>query len=172
MTGADGSAPVVRGGYPWHTAPPVQTGPVASVQGARAGFVTRALANVADLLVVLVLLAGGYMAVAATRYLLRPVRFQFPAPGVELLLLLLLGLHAAYFAVMWSVVGRTYGDRVLGLRVVDGGGARLHWGRAGARALLCVVFPIGLFWVLVSRENRSVQDLLLRTSVVYDWSVA
>jgi hypothetical protein len=33
--------------------------------------------------------------------------------------------------------------------------------------VLCTLFPIGLLWVLVSRENRSVQDLMLRTSVVY-----
>jgi hypothetical protein len=34
--------------------------------------------------------------------------------------------------------------------------------------VLCTLFPIGLVWVLVSGENRSVQDVLLRTSVVYD----
>jgi uncharacterized RDD family membrane protein YckC len=66
------------------------------------------------------------------------------------------------------VVGGTYGDRLLGLRVTDGRGARLGWGRCTARALLCTGFPIGLVWVLVSKENRSVQDVLLRTSVVYD----
>ena len=37
------------------------------------------------------------------------------------------------------------------------------------RAALCVVFPIGLAWVVVSRQNRSLQDTVLRTSVVYDW---
>jgi hypothetical protein len=34
--------------------------------------------------------------------------------------------------------------------------------------MLCTLFPIGLLWVLVSRGNRSVQDLMLRTSVVYE----
>ena len=38
-----------------------------------------------------------------------------------------------------------------------------------ARAMFCAVFPLGLLWTAVSRENRSVADLLLRTSVVYDW---
>jgi hypothetical protein len=33
-----------------------------------------------------------------------------------------------------------------------------------------VLFPILLLWVAVSRQNRSVQDLVLRTSVVYDWT--
>jgi hypothetical protein len=36
------------------------------------------------------------------------------------------------------------------------------------RAVLCTLVPVGLLWVLVSRDNRSVQDLLLRTSVLYD----
>jgi len=31
------------------------------------------------------------------------------------------------------------------------------------------VFPIGVLWVAVSRTNKSVQDILVRTSVIYDW---
>jgi hypothetical protein len=38
------------------------------------------------------------------------------------------------------------------------------------RAALCVVFPIGLYWAVVSATSRSVQDTLLRTAVVYDWA--
>jgi hypothetical protein len=34
-----------------------------------------------------------------------------------------------------------------------------------------VVFPIGLAWVVASGANRSVQDLVLRTNVTYDWVV-
>jgi hypothetical protein len=33
-----------------------------------------------------------------------------------------------------------------------------------------VAFPIGLLWVLVSRKNASVQDLIVRSAVVYYWS--
>jgi hypothetical protein len=39
------------------------------------------------------------------------------------------------------------------------------------RAAFCVIFPIGLLWVLFSGQNRSLQDLVLRTSVIYDWDV-
>jgi hypothetical protein len=39
---------------------------------------------------------------------------------------------------------------------------------AAARAFFCTVFPLGLLWVLVSQRNHSVQDVLLRTAVVYD----
>jgi hypothetical protein len=34
-----------------------------------------------------------------------------------------------------------------------------------------VAFPIGLAWAIISRRNRSVQDVVLRTIVIYDWSV-
>ena len=83
----------------------------------------------------------------------------------------LLVLLTAYLAVGWVSTGQTYGDRLLGLRVVDRHGRRLGPGLALVRAVLCVLFPILLFWVVLSRENRSVQDVLLRTSVVYDWSI-
>ncbi len=35
--------------------------------------------------------------------------------------------------------------------------------------MTCVLFPLGLFWSAISRRNASLQDLLVRTSVIYDW---
>jgi hypothetical protein len=32
------------------------------------------------------------------------------------------------------------------------------------------VLPIGLYWAVLSPTNRSIQDAVLRTSVIYDWS--
>jgi uncharacterized RDD family membrane protein YckC len=161
----------MTGDYPWHAA----TGPLSvdtparsSVLGFRAGLVTRALANVADLVVVVLIVLGGYAAVAVARFLLSPTTFTFPVTSWATLLLAGLGVQAVYFAVTWAVVGGTYGDRLLGLRVADDRGTRLHWARCAVRALLCALVPIGLLWVLVSAENRSVQDVVLRTSVVYD----
>jgi uncharacterized RDD family membrane protein YckC len=157
--------------YPWHEAPAVVAGTAGEPPAAprvRAGLVTRALANIADLIVVALIVVAGYATVAATRFLLRPAHFTFPAPSLTTLLIVGLGVQAVYFAVTWAVVGGTYGDRLLGLRVTDDRGQRLGWGRCAVRAALCTVFPIGLLWVLLSQENRSVQDLLMRTSVVYD----
>ena len=37
-------------------------------------------------------------------------------------------------------------------------------------ARVCVLFPAGLLWVLVSRRNAAVHDLLTRSAVIYDWS--
>ena len=160
-----------RSSYPWHEAPQpaaVLASGRATVRGRRAGVVTRCLANTADAAVTLLLLAAGYAVVTATRFVVSPTSFRFPVPSLAFLVLAGLGVLTVYFAVSWSVVGATYGDLLLGLRVVDDGGARLRWGRACIRAVLCTVFLAGLLWVLVSRENRSVQDLLVRSSVVYD----
>ena len=76
----------------------------------------------------------------------------------------------AYFTVSWAAAGRTYGDRVLGLRVLTAKGEDVGFVRAFVRAVLCVHFPMLLVWVAVSRHNRSVQDLVVGTSVIYDWS--
>jgi len=168
---AAGERPATGGDYPWHAA----TGPLSvesaarsSVLGHRAGLVTRSLANVADLVVVVLVVIGGYAGVAIARFLIDPTRFTFPVASWRTLLLAGLVVGLMYFAITWAVVGGTYGDRLLGLRVTDDQGGRLGWARCCLRALLCVLFPIGLLWVLVSAENRSVQDLVLRTSVVYD----
>jgi len=57
----------------------------------------------------------------------------------------------------------------MGLRVVDRAGAHLRIGRAFLRALTCTVFPLALYWCVVSRRSASGQDLVFGTSVVYDW---
>ncbi len=40
------------------------------------------------------------------------------------------------------------------------------------RSAFCTVFPFGLLWVIPSGANRSVQDVVLRTSVIYDWVIS
>lgn len=162
--------PPPEGAYPWHAARSAAAGTAArpDVRGTPAGLVTRVLAAAVDLLVVAGLVAAGYAGVAAIRFLLGPTRFSFPSTTGRTLLLVGLGVLAVYLAVTWAVLTGSVGDRLLGLRVVGPGGAPLHWGRCAVRAALCTVFPLGLFWVLVSRTNRSVQDLLVGTAVVYD----
>jgi uncharacterized RDD family membrane protein YckC len=57
----------------------------------------------------------------------------------------------------------------MGLRVVGPDHHRLWLHRALLRSVLCVVFPIGLLWCAVSTSRRSLQDIVVRTSVIYDW---
>jgi hypothetical protein len=37
------------------------------------------------------------------------------------------------------------------------------------RAVVYVVFPLGLLWSAVSSSRRSLQDVLVGSVVVYDW---
>ena len=139
-------------------------------QGRYAGLVSRLLANSVDFGVVTLAVASGYAAVAALRFLWNTRTFSFPAPSFGLLLLTWTGLMVVYLAAAWTVTGRSYGDHLLGLRVVGPRGRPPRAGGALVRAVFCVLFPVGLFWVAVSRDNRSAQDVVLRFSVVYDWA--
>jgi uncharacterized RDD family membrane protein YckC len=138
-------------------------------QGRRAGLVSRLLASGVDGVVVVVILAAAYLGLVGAVFLLSPKSFSFPSPSVVFAVTGFLLVLTLYLTASWATTGRTYGDHVMALRVVNFRGRRLRWAGAFLRAVACALFPIGLLWVAVSRENRSVQDVLLRTSVVYDW---
>lgn len=138
-------------------------------QGRRAGLVSRMVAATLDALVVLMLLLAGYLALLGARFMLSPQTFSFPSLSVVFAVAGFLGVLVVYLTASWATTGRTYGDHVMGLRVVNFRGRRMRWAGSFVRAVTCAFFPIGLLWVAVSRDNRSLQDLVLRTSVVYDW---
>jgi uncharacterized RDD family membrane protein YckC len=141
-------------------------------QGHRAGLVTRTAAAAIDFGIVIIALAVCYFGVSAFLFVLDPRAFNaLPAPPPALVYAAGGVLLTVYLAVSWMGSGRTYGNHVMGLRVVNRKGNRLHPLVSFVRAALYVIFPIGLFWVLVSGHNRSLQDLVVRTSVIYDWDV-
>ena len=138
-------------------------------QGRRAGVVTRVVASAIDGVVVLLVLLLGYGALAVALFLLDPRAFTFPDFGLLFSMTWAFGVLVVYLTLAWWLTGRTYGNLVMGLRVVSFRGTRQRLPGAFLRALFCAAFPVGILWVAVSRENRSVQDVVLRTSVVYDW---
>ena len=75
----------------------------------------------------------------------------------------------SYLTISWWVSGRSYGH-LLGLRVTTQRGDRLGSRARSLRAAVCVSFPVGLLWVVVSRRNAAAHDLLLHTFVSYDWT--
>ena len=139
------------------------------MQGQRAGIVSRFLADAIDFFVVIAALIGVYVGVSAFRFLLHPRRFTWPEPSSLYLTALGWILLIVYLTIAWANTGRTFGKRVLGIRVVTGDEDRLPLLQSFVRACLCALFPIGLFWSAVSGRNASVQDLIVRTHVVYDW---
>lgn len=141
-------------------------------QGMRAGIVTRFIANAVDFGVMLVALGIGYAVWAGFWFLLNPAAFAWPTVPWGVFFAGGFAFMVLYFAVSFAWTGRTYGDYLMGLRVVNFRGDRVRPIGALVRALFCTVLPLGLFWVAVSRQNRSVQDVVLRTSVIYDWAVS
>jgi uncharacterized RDD family membrane protein YckC len=141
-------------------------------QGHRAGVVSRCLAAAVDLAVVIGVVFGAYAGWAAFLFVLDPRSFRFP--DMSWLVGFAIGwvVSVVYLTFAWFTTGRTFGNHVMGLRVVSGRGGRIRLLLALLRALAYCVFPIGLFWATVSRDNRSLPDVVLRTSVIYDWQQA
>lgn len=142
------------------------------LQGLRAGVVSRSIAGGIDYAVVLLTVVGTYVAIVVLRFLIDPRNVNdLPTAPLAVWLIYGFSLMVLYLWLSFAMTGRTVGDRVMGLRVVGRKGSRLRWSGAFLRAVFCTVFPIGLFWCAVSRENRSLQDLVLRTSVIHHWPV-
>ncbi len=140
-----------------------------SLQGRHAGLISRTIANVVDLGLVIAFVFGTYIIWAGVKLLWQGAAFTRPTPGFGPAFFFATAVHIVYFTVTWSTSGRTIGDQLMGLLVIGRNGHTLHVGMAFVRAALCVFFPFGLLWAGVSREHRSVQDLVLRTTVIHDW---
>lgn len=133
-----------------------------------AGIVSRGASAVVDLLVVSVALAAVYVGWVLVRLGFSPRAFSFPAPSVVFSTLGFFLIATVYLTGCWAVSGRTVGAVIMGVEVVDRGWGRVRPVIALLRALACVVFPIGLAWVVVDSQRRSAQDILLGTRVIYD----
>jgi uncharacterized RDD family membrane protein YckC len=140
-----------------------------ALQGSRAGFVSRVLAAALDVAVVLLAETAILAFVALIRWVITAGDFEIGQPRGVAAPVLTSALAVIYFGYLWTTTGRTLGEQILGLRTVTEHGSRVPWLRAYVRACLTVAFPVGLLWIVISRKNASVQDLLCRTAVIYDW---
>ena len=136
----------------------------------RAGFFSRVVAAVVDVLIVFVLLLlalGGY---AVVNYLFTDGPLEYPDPGVVWNSVTFSVLLVTVLTLAWSGSGRTLGNAAVGLRVLTESGKRPTWRRALLRAVVVVYVPvICMLWILVSRKNAGLHDLVCRTAVIYDW---
>jgi uncharacterized RDD family membrane protein YckC len=146
------------------------TAAVRARQGRRAGIASRLLAAAIDVVVVVFLMIALLIVGAGIRALftgdleLELLNDELRGPLATLVLL-------AYLAYGWGLNGRTVGKVLMGLRAVGRDGSDLSPWRGFWRAVLYLIFLPGILWALVSKRNASVQDLLLRTAVVYDWGL-
>lgn len=144
--------------------------PAAAHRGGTAGIVSRTIANVLDVTLIIGLLGVSYLVALWLLFAADPIGFRVPTPSRPVMLGAAGALCIGYLTGCWATTGRTWGDHVLGLRVVDRRGRPLRIVPAAARAVLCVVFALGVLWAAGPRR-LSIQDITIRTKVIYDWDI-
>ena len=132
-----------------------------------AGIITRGLAAVIDLVVVLLIMSALYGGLILVRLVYSPAAFSLPSLNAVFSTVVTFGVAVLYLTGCWTVSGSTAGAVTMGLRVVRRRSQRVGLPVAFLRAVGCVVFPIGLLWAVVDRKRRSLHDIVFRTRVVY-----
>ena len=141
-----------------------------SLQGNRAGAVSRALAVAVNVGAVFLLYTAALGAYAVVHYLVSSTRFELPHPETWIRIVIAAAVALGYLTFGWSSTGRTLGEQIMGLRVVTSDGGRLSGGRAFARALLALTIGApGMILVVLNRRNDGLHDMICHTAVVYDW---
>ena len=141
-----------------------------AMQGLRAGFVSRVTAAAVDVLIVFVVFLVALAGWAVAAYLVTDDPLELPDPGAVATGTGMAVLLVVVLTVAWSGSGRTIGNSLVGLRVVTEHGNDARWPRALTRAVVVVALPgISMLWILVSRKNAGLHDLVCRTTVIYDW---
>ncbi|MGZ4548997.1 MAG: RDD family protein [Blastococcus sp.] len=135
---------------------------------AHAGVVTRGLAAMVDAVAVAALAVLLDLTAAGVRFVWSPADFRWPQVHVLGSVAALLVIAVVYLTVAWAMTGRTYGGKLVGVRVLSVGHGLLGWTRSALRALTCVLWPVGLLWSCISPSRRSLQDIVCRSVVVYD----
>lgn len=142
--------------------------PSEAVESVRnAGIVSRGAAGIVDVIVVGVILGAIYVGLALTRMIINPTGFQLPHLSAVFSTAVTVSCAIVYLTGCWALSGCTVGAVVLGVRVLGRSSERIPPVVALLRAVACVLFPIGLAWVVVDRNRRSIQDRVLGTRVVY-----
>ena len=158
---------------------------VDSLEGQYAGFVTRAIAFVIDILIInvsVLAITGVVMLILNffyQLYMLMPLapneridNFSSWISGIVALLALIIMLWL-YPTVFWMINGQTFGKRIMGLRVVRMSGEEMTFFRGLIRVFGYLVSALALFlgfiWVIFSDKRRGWHDMLAGTCVIYSW---
>lgn len=160
------------------------------MRGHYAGFVTRAVALIIDLSVIVVIsLTFSLVLRLILNFFgfsdLATAVFDRAAPDAQYSGLLVTILRWAttvltsasffivYLVFFWTVTGKTPGKAIMGLRVVQNENSAVTFKWAIVRALSyylsALVFGLGFLTVLVDDQRRGWHDKLARTYVLYDW---
>jgi uncharacterized RDD family membrane protein YckC len=154
-----------------------------------AGFVTRAMALLADIVIVTIgsIVVAGLSGLILNFFGISSVSIQIEdsLPGILDLVRLIIVVVSAlvviffvpgYFIFFWVVVGATPGKQLLGLQVLRTNGKHVGWVRGTIRFLgyfiSAIVFFLGFLWVLVDKRRQGWHDKFADSQVVYTWDVS
>ena len=150
-----------------------------NLAGQYAGFASRIMAFVIDLLVLIVGLATVGMLITAGREIFHIgsilQRIYGFTPNEDRVLAgvatsILIG---AYWVVSWWMTGRSIGKIIMGIRIVGPGGEYPTFWRSVRRYLgyLVIVLSLGIgfLWVLIDNRRQGWDDKIAGTFVVYAW---
>ncbi len=78
----------------------------------------------------------------------------------------------AYFWIGLSITGRSIGKGLIGLRVVEVGGAPITPGRAAVRTIVypfSFILGLGLIPIVTGKQRRALHDFAAGDKEIYDW---
>ena len=143
------------------------------VFGEYAGFVTRMVSFIADLVLIIVIIIG----ITATGEIVQNF-FGFHELTNTMINLWVAASSMAvilgYFITFWMLTGQTPGLYLMGLRVVRTDGGRVTIGIAVRRMIgyyISAFLFLGYLWVLWDDQRQGWHDKLAGTFVVYAWSL-
>ena len=144
------------------------------LQGTTAGFVTRLLAYLLDVVILTAIIAfGGWVALLLDD-LFKDAGFDLPTSSAAVFTALTVWVIGGYYVISWSLTGRTVGKAVLGVKVVMPNGRPPSIGRSFLRlfgyAVSTLALFAGYFWILVDENRKGWHDHIAGTWVVYDWN--
>jgi uncharacterized RDD family membrane protein YckC len=152
------------------------------VVGEYAGFASRALAFIIDLLIVVLVLGIGLGLIALIRWFFGNTSITTSLHLNDALTWLFSAATAAltatvavvYYVGFWALIGITPGKAVMGLQILRSDGSRMTVKRSILRYvgywLSALPLLLGFFWIIVSRRRQGWHDKLADTVVIYTHS--
>jgi uncharacterized RDD family membrane protein YckC len=148
-----------------------------SLLGYYAGFISRLIAFIIDLLIVSISYIAITWFITVTIDVFQLQRFWnflfSSVAGALVSVTISIAFFISYYVFFWSIAGQTPGKALMGLRVVKMDGSKVHVFRAliryGGYFLSAIPLFFGFFWILVDDRRQGWHDKLARTYVVYVW---
>ncbi|GMQ93830.1 MAG: RDD family protein [Acidimicrobiia bacterium] len=143
------------------------------LQGRSAGFITRLLAYVVDLVIVTgILVFGGWLA-GLVDTMFRQMGLDPNVDVATIYVFLIPLIIGSYFVMFWALTGRTIGKWFMGLKVIASNGRPPTIKRSIIRfigyGLSAIAFWVGYAWVIIDDERQAWHDHMAKTWVVYDY---